>query len=122
MSTREAVTRETFEDKQLISGKFVYHVVSVTIAAGANLERGAVLGKVTATGKYKLSAAAASDGSQTPVVVLLEDAAAESEDTEALVMITGSVVETGLIYGTGHSHATVWEPLSKQSIYIVEVD
>jgi len=119
---REAVTRETYEDKQLISGKFTYHVVPVTIAAGADLERGAILGKVTATGKYKLSAAAATDGSQTPVVILVEDAAAEAEDTEALVMITGSVVDTGLIYGAGHSHATVWEPLSKQSIYIVEVN
>jgi hypothetical protein len=37
------------------------------------LKVGAVLGKVTATGKYKLALSAAVDGSQTPVAVLIAD-------------------------------------------------
>ena len=59
----------------------------VTIAAGVDLTVGSVLGKVTANGKYSHSAPAAVDGSETPVAVLIEDAAAAAADAQAVVLV-----------------------------------
>lgn len=63
-----------------------YSREEVTIAAGADLTNGAVLGKITASGKYLLSAPGAIDGSETPVAVLLGDAAAAAADVQAIVL------------------------------------
>lgn len=75
------------------------------------LKVGAVLGKVTATGKYKLALSAAVDGSQTPVAVLIADGMgsstdivlANATDTKALVLARGPsiVTDIGLQLGTG---------------------
>lgn len=59
----------------------------VTIAAGANLTLGAVLGKITANGKYAHSAPGAVDGSEAPVAVLIEDAAAAAADVQAVALV-----------------------------------
>lgn len=68
--------------------------------AAQTLKVGAVLGKVTATGKYKLAASAAGDGSQTPVAVLIADGMgsstdivlANATDTKAIVLARGPVI------------------------------
>jgi hypothetical protein len=77
----------------------------------ATLKIGTVLGKVTATGKYKVALSAASDGSQTPVAVLIADSNGLSRDlvvpaatdTKALVIARGPVKlkDSGLTLGTG---------------------
>lgn len=59
----------------------------VTIAAGADLTVGAVLGKITASDKYAHSAPAAVDGSQAPVAVLIEDADAATADVQAVALV-----------------------------------
>ena len=73
-------------------GDFVLYDVAdysrdvVTIGAGADLEPGTVLGKVTASGKFIRSVRTATDGSETPVAVLRTAAAAASADvTNAIV-------------------------------------
>lgn len=75
------------------------------------LKVGAVLGKVTATGKYKLALSASSDGSQTPSAILIADglglsqdiALAATTDTKALVLVRGPaiVADAALQLGTG---------------------
>ena len=72
----------------------------VIIAAGADLTVGAVLGKVTVSGKYILSAPAAADGSQTPVAVLITDAAAAAADVTGAVVLArvSRVMRAGLNY------------------------
>lgn len=85
--------------------------------SAATLRVGAVLGKVTATGKYKLSLSAASDGSQTPAAILIanylglsEDIVlAGSTDTKALVLVRGPaiVADAALQLGTGITSAAV---------------
>ena len=77
----------------------------------ATLKVCTLLGKVTATGKYKVALSAASDGSQTPVAVLIADALGQSNDlvvaaatdTNALALVRGQVVlkDSGLTLGTG---------------------
>lgn len=79
--------------------------------AAATLRVGAVLGKVTATGKYKLALSAAVDGSQTPVAVLIADVMGNSgdivlaanTDTKAIVLAHGpSIVKDAYLQlGTG---------------------
>ena len=79
--------------------------------AAATLTVGAVLGKVTATGKYKLATSAATDGSQNPAAVLIADALGFSRDvtltaatdTKVLVLVRGPVIlaDAALQFGTG---------------------
>ena len=73
-------------DLVLYEGEKYYSRDVVTVAAGADLTVGAVLGKITANGKYVLSNPGVSDGSENPVAVLAKDAAAAAADvTDALV-------------------------------------
>ena len=61
-----------------------------TIAAGNDLKAGTILGRITASRKYKRSLIGdADDGSRTPVAVLLEDAAAAGADVEAIIGFGG---------------------------------
>lgn len=81
------------------------------------LKVGTVLGKVTATGKYKVALSAAGDGSQTPAAVLIanylgvsEDIAlANATDTKVLVLVRGPVILAGeaLTLGTGTTLSAV---------------
>ena len=62
---------------------------TLTIAAGADLASGTVLGRVTASGKLAAYASGNSNGSENPVAVLMEDAAAASADVEAVIGFAG---------------------------------
>ena len=60
---------------------------NITIAAGANLVPGQVLGKITASGKYKMHDPAASDGSQAAAAILYADAAAAAADVKGVAIV-----------------------------------
>ena len=65
-----------------------------TIASGAGkLEPGAILGKVTASGKLVPHAPAASDGSQTAVAILYSAVDATSADAAAVITARDSEVK-----------------------------
>lgn len=92
----------------------------VTIASGAGvLARGAVLGKITAGGKYKLSLSASSDGSQTPDLILAEPVDATAADVKALAYARGDFTAAALTLGTGHTVATITEGLRAKGITIL---
>lgn len=76
-------------------------VRNVELASG-DLKAGAVLGRLTSGGAFALSASAASDGSQTPYVVLAHDADASSDPVEVTVIVAGPVKAEELILGAGH--------------------
>lgn len=78
-----------------------YYVVSetVTILSGENLERGTVLGKVTATGKMKIVNSANSDGSENPYAVLSDDVDASAADVVSAAYLSGEYNENKLIVG-----------------------
>lgn len=76
----------------------------ITIAAGS--------------GKYKLSASAAVDGSATPAVILAEDTDATSGDKETVAYFSAVVDENALTYGAGHTAATCREPLRDVGIHL----
>lgn len=74
-----------------------------TLAAGSGIVvTGTVLGQVTATGKFKPLAPAASDGTQTAAAIILETADARTADqTVVNLKRHAQVVLQGLIWPVG---------------------
>lgn len=65
---------------------------TVTLLAGTNYPVGAVLGRITASGKMKLSTAAGSDGAQNAAAVLLYATDASAADQKAVVIVRGPAI------------------------------
>ena len=68
---------------------------AVTLKSGTDYALGAVLGKITATGKYRLSPAAAvvgDEGAETAVAVLIEAVDATAADATGLVVARGPAI------------------------------
>ena len=106
---------------QLIAGNTDQLIArKVTLAAGQNLARGALLGKVTSGGAYVLSLSAAVDGSQTPVAVLAHDTDATSGDTETLIYERGDFNQSAVTFGTGHTAESVRAGLRALGIFLIK--
>ena len=65
---------------------------TVTLLAGTDYPVGAVLGRITTGGKYKLSPAAGSDGAQTAAAVLLYAVDAAAADAPGVVLVRGPAI------------------------------
>ncbi len=65
---------------------------SVMLLAGTAYPVGAVLGRITASGKYKLATSGGTDGAQTAAAVLLYAADATTADTAGLVIVRGPAI------------------------------
>lgn len=102
----------------LLAGEYPRVERVVTIAAGADLAKGAVLGRITANGKFKLSASASTDGSQTPDAVLAEKANAAGGDVQAVVYFSGEFNENALVLGAGHTLDSVRIALRAKNVYL----
>lgn len=89
----------------------------ITLISGQNLTRGAVLGKITASGKYNLSLSAAGDGSQTPDLILAEDTDASGGDKETVAYEAGVFNTAALTLGTAHTLASIQEGLRAKGIH-----
>jgi hypothetical protein len=103
---------------KLVAGEYPRVRVRVTIAAGQNLQKNSVLGRVTAGGKFVLSASAAADGSQAPVAVLPEAVDATGGDRTADVYLTGEFAKSALVLGAGHTAAAIEWGLTARGIYL----
>lgn len=97
-------------------------VVTVNDAA-ATLVPGSVLGKVTATGKYKVAVQTAVDGSEVAdAIVMQEIAVPATTDTKVLVLIKGPAIvsKAGLVldatYNTAGELAAVYAALEAKGI------
>lgn len=109
---------ETHTPDQLFAGDFPVRTRDVVIVSSAALKRGAVLGVISDGGKYKLSATAAGDGSETPKAILAKDADASEGDAKSIVYLTGDFNEEALTFGAGHDAASVRETLRALSIFL----
>ena len=70
-----------------------YDAVTVNEAAIKTYAVGTVLGKVTASGKYKICVQTAVDGSQTAAAVVVADySIAATTDTKVLAMVRGPAI------------------------------
>ena len=92
----------------------------VTLAAGQNLTRGALLGQVTTDCAYVLSLSAAADGSQVPVAVLAHDTDATSAAAETLIYERGDFNQSAITFGTAHTAATVRAGLRGLGISLIK--
>lgn len=84
---------------------------TVTLKAGTNYALGAVLGKITASGKYRLSpnaVVAGDEGAETAVAVLIAAVDATAGDKTGLVVARGPaiVAKAALVFDASVDNAT----------------
>jgi len=110
----------TYTPDRLVAGNAqLLKSESITLITGENLTRGAVLGKITAGGKYNLSLSAAVDGSETPDLILAEDTDASAADVVTIAYSRGDFDENALTIGTAHTAASIREGLRGKGIVLV---
>lgn len=113
-------TAGAYSPDQLIAGNAHLLVArTVTLLAGTAYVRGMVLGKVTASSKFTLSASAAADGSEDPDVVLAETVDATDGDRQGLIYSRGDFSSHAVTLGAGHTLAAVTEALRAKGIAIL---
>jgi len=102
-------------------------VVTVNEAAAKTYAVGTVLGKVTASGKYKIAVETAVDGSKVAAAIVLGDYTVPgTTDTKVLVMVRGAAIvsKTALVldstYDTDAKKAVVYADLEAACILINE--
>ncbi len=102
----------------LLAGDFPIVTESVTIISGQNLKRGTLLGQITSGKKWNKSLVGAGDGSQTPRGILAKDIDASSADKIAPIYVSGEFNQNQVIFGTGHTAASVKIALKALSIFL----
>ncbi len=101
-----SVETQNFSPRGLVIGTLPAKTRTITVTAAA-IPAGSVLGRITATGLYIVSVAAASDGSQTPAAILAEPLTGASADKVCQAFFTGEF-DAGLCsFGAGHTATTV---------------
>jgi hypothetical protein len=102
-------------------------VVTVNEAAAKTYAVGTVLGKVTASGKYKIAVETAVDGSKVGAAIVLEDKAiAATTDTKLVVLVKGpsSVAKGALVLDATYDNDTkknvLYADLAAKDIQVLE--
>lgn len=110
---------ETFSYDNLIAGCAPIVTDIVTIDNGADLVRGTVLGKISASGKYVIcDSDGTDDGRRTPIAILAEDAAAASDEVNATIYLCGEFNESACTFSTGDTADTHRNALRDCGIYL----
>lgn len=113
---------ETVDFKTLEVGGDLIETTKVTMLAGAVYPKGAVLGRVTASHKYRTSASASSDGSQVILPVVLKyEVDATDGDVDADVYIAGKFDPNQLVIGAGHDLAAVRRAFIGTPMFVPDV-
>jgi len=106
--------------QEILAGDFPRSTEAVTIASGNNLKFGSVIGKITNTDTYKLVDSSATDGSQEPFAVLMEDVDASAGPAVGIANLTGEYIRTKLIFGGSDTWQTHFTAARKNSIFFKE--
>ena len=95
---------------------------AITLLLGTNYKAGSVLGKITATGKYKLATGAGADGAQIASAVLLNPVDATAADATGVILARGPAIvsKAALVFdvsvNTVPLTATKWAELTTVGI------
>ncbi len=109
----------THSPDNLIAGDFPIDTDAVTILSGENLARGAVLGKITASGKYRECDTAAVDGSEDPKVILARATDASGGDVDDVpIYNTGQFNDNKITLKGATTVADVKEALRDRCIFL----
>ena len=118
-------TLETNTYDNLIAGDFPLITERETLISGQDLERGALLGRITDTGddqnKLKQCDSGSSDGSETPYAILVADGDASIADVYVDVYKTGEFNGANVGVATGDDIDDFKEDLRDVSIFIKTV-
>jgi len=112
------IAAEAFIPDQLIAGDHKLVTDTVTVLSGQVIQRGSVLGVITASGKYVLALSASADGSQNPVAIAADFIDASAGDVNGGVYLSGEFNSRALILGTGITLAAAKAALRPLSIYV----
>ncbi|MEF3100120.1 head decoration protein [Raoultella terrigena] len=86
-----------FLPDQLIAGTLQL-VTDSGIITGGTFQRGTVLGMITASGKYTKSVKTATDGSETPVAILVDNVDASTSDQNGGLYLMGEFNQNRIIF------------------------
>lgn len=86
-----------FIPDQLIAGTLQL-VTDTGIITGGAYKRGTVLGVITASGKYTQSVKTATDGSETPVAILVDNVDASTSDQNGGLYLMGEFNQNRIIF------------------------
>lgn len=122
MTQIPGMTVETYAPNKLVAGLTQLVTENMVLAAGAALPRGAVVGRITVTGKATLATAAATDGSQVPYGILADYYDATLADVgNAAVHVKGEFNENAITLGAGMTLAAVHDALRDGGIFLKPV-
>lgn len=112
-------SQETYTPEDLITGNKEPVTAAKTVASGAGVvAKLTVMGIVTASGKAIPSLSAATDGSEVPDHILVEEVDASSADVVAPAYVEGYFNPDLLVIGSGHTVASITEPLRQRGIHL----
>src|SRR5690349_12633729 len=89
---------ESYTPTHLFAGDREVVTKTVTISSGADVVKYAVLGKVDASGEYKLCALDAVDGSEVPRAIACYDVDSSGADVVASVYVGGFFNHAALVW------------------------
>jgi len=112
------MVQDVFVPDQLVSGPLQIVTETVTIAAGINYARGTVLGQITSTGYYTECVKTATDGSETPTAILVDQANAASETVQAGVYVMGEFNLNDLIFDSSWTIAQLQAAFRPYAIFL----
>ena len=119
MTQTPSMIVETYTPDHLVAGLTQLVTENMVLAAGAALPRGAVVGRITASGKATICTAAATDGSQTPYGILADFYDASLADVgNAAVYVKGEFNQNAIILGAGHTILSVHDGLRDAGIFL----
>ncbi|EPJ1886647.1 head decoration protein [Enterobacter asburiae] len=118
---RPGMVQDLYVPDQLVSGPLQLVTDTVTITGGKAYKRGTVLGVVTASGGYQLSVKTATDGSEVPSAILVDDVDATAGDVQGGVYLMGEFNGHRIIIDNSWTVETVAQALRPSSIFIRDV-
>lgn len=118
---RPGMVQDVYVPDQLVSGPLQLVTDTVKITGGKAYKRGTVLGVVTASGGYQLSVKTATDGSEVPSAILVDDVDATAGDVLGGVYLMGEFNGHRIIIDNSWTVETVAQALRPSSIFIRDV-
>ena len=103
---------------QLIAGDLKIVTASATITGAAPVARGTVLGKVTTSGSYKTCVGTATDGSQNPCAVMIDNVDATAGDVTGGVYLMAELNGNALILDASLTLAGVQSAFRSLGLFV----
>lgn len=108
---------DAYTPTHLITGEKKVVTASVALKSGETIQRYALLG-IDGSGKALLSLSAAGDGSEVPAYIAAYEEDATGGEKIIQVYAEGCFNPDLIVFGTGHTAASVEETLRARGIYL----